>query len=288
MHTSRRYVLTVSCPDGVGLVAAVSGLLASWGGWLTEVSNHSDPDTRRFFMRNEIAAESLPFGIEEFRQGFLPLARRHQMEFSVRDSAVPRRVVILVSRQDHCLVDLLHRWRTGELRFDLRAVVSNHPDTRAYVEHHGVAFHDVAVPTDAEGKAAAFARVERLLEAEAADLVVLARYMQVLPPGLCERYAGRILNIHHSFLPSFAGGQPYRQAFERGVKLVGATSHFVTPTLDEGPIIEQDVIRVDHGDTAEDMIRLGRDVEKTVLARSLRYVLEERVIVNGNRTVVFR
>jgi formyltetrahydrofolate deformylase len=167
-------------------------------------------------------------------------------------------------------------------------VVSNHPDTRAYVEHHGVAFHDVPVPTDAEGKAAAFAQVERLLEAEAADLVVLARYMQVLPPGLCERYAGRILNIHHSFLPSFAGGQPYRQAFERGVKLVGATSHFVTPTLDEGPIIEQDVIRVDHGDTAEDMIRLGRDVEKTVLARSLRYVLEERVIVNGNRTVVFR
>ena len=200
----------------------------------------------------------------------------------------PRRVVILVSRQDHCLVDLLHRWRTGELRFDLRGVVSNHPDTRAYVEHHGVAFHHVPVPSDAEGKAAAFAQVERLLESEAADLVVLARYMQVLPPSLCEKYAGRILNIHHSFLPSFAGGQPYRQAFERGVKLVGATSHFVTPTLDEGPIIEQDVIRVDHGDTAEDMIRLGRDVEKMVLARSLRYVLEDRVLVNGNRTVVFR
>jgi len=210
------------------------------------------------------------------------------MEFAIRDSAVPRRVVILVSRQDHCLVDLLHRWRTGELRFDLRGVVSNHPDTRAYVEHHGVPFHHVPVPTDAEGKAAAFAQVERRLESEAADLVVLARYMQVLPPSFCERYAGRILNIHHSFLPSFAGGQPYRQAFERGVKLVGATSHFVTPTLDEGPIIEQDVIRVDHGDTAEDMIRLGRDVEKMVLARSLRYVLEDRVLVNGNRTVVFR
>jgi len=288
VQPSRHYVLTVSCPDGVGLVAAVSGLLASWGGWLTEVSNHSDPHTRRFFMRNEITAESLPFGIEEFRQGFLPLARRHEMEFAIRDSAVPRRVVILVSRQDHCLVDLLHRWRTGELRFDLRGVVSNHPDTRAYVEHHGVPFHHVPVPTDAEGKAAAFAQVERRLESEAADLVVLARYMQVLPPSFCERYAGRILNIHHSFLPSFAGGQPYRQAFERGVKLVGATSHFVTPTLDEGPIIEQDVIRVDHGDTAEDMIRLGRDVEKMVLARSLRYVLEDRVLVNGNRTVVFR
>jgi formyltetrahydrofolate deformylase len=285
---SRHYVLTVSCPDGVGLVAAVSGLVASWGGWLTEVSNHSDPDTKRFFMRNEIAAESLPFGIEELRQGFVPLARRHGMEFAIRDSSVLRRVVILVSRQDHCLVDLLHRWRTGELRFDLRGVVSNHTATRADVEHHGVAFHHVPVPVDDEGKAAAFASVERLLEAEAVDLVVLARYMQVLPPALCERYAGRILNIHHSFLPSFAGGRPYRQAFERGVKLIGATSHFATPRLDEGPIIEQDVIRVDHGDTVEDMVRLGRDVEKTVLARALRYVLEDRVLVNGSRTVVFR
>jgi formyltetrahydrofolate deformylase len=285
---TRHYVLTVSCPDGVGLVAAVSGLVASWGGWLTEVSNHSDPDTKRFFMRNEIAAESLPFGIEEFQQGFVPLARRHGMEFAIRDSSVLRRVVILVSRQDHCLVDLLHRWRTGELRFDLRGVVSNHTDTRADVEHHGVAFHHVPVPIDTEGKAAAFAEIERRLEAEAVDLVVLARYMQVLPPSLCERYAGRILNIHHSFLPSFAGAQPYRQAFERGVKLVGATSHFVTPRLDEGPIIEQDVIRVDHGDTVEDMVRLGRDVEKTVLARALRYVLEDRVLVNGTRTVVFR
>ena len=285
---SRHYVLTVSCPDGVGLVAAVSGLLASWGGWLTEVSNHSDPDTKRFFMRNEIAAESLPFSIEEFRQGFVPLARRHDMDFAIRDSGTPRRVVVFVSRQDHCLVDLLHRWRTGELRFDLRAVVSNHPDTRAYVEHHGVAFHHIPVPADDMGRAEAFARIERLLAAEATELVVLARYMQVLPPLLCERYAGRILNIHHSFLPSFAGGQPYRQAFERGVKLIGATSHFVTPHLDEGPIIEQDVIRVDHGDTVEDMIRLGRDVEKTVLARALRYVLQDRVLVNGNRTVVFR
>jgi formyltetrahydrofolate deformylase len=284
----RRYVLTVSCPDGVGLVAAVSGLIASWGGWLTEVSNHSDGDTKRFFMRNEIAAESLPFGIDEFRQAFLPLARRHGMEFAVRDSDVPRRVVILVSREDHCLVDLLHRWRTGELRFDLRCVVSNHPDTRAYVEQHGVAFHHVPVPSEAVGKAGALAEVERRLESEAAELVILARYMQVLPPPLCERYAGRILNIHHSFLPSFAGGQPYRQAFERGVKLIGATSHFVTTTLDEGPIIEQDVIRVDHGDTVEDMVRLGRDVERAVLARSVRYVLEDRVLVNGDRTVVFR
>jgi len=283
---ARHYVLTVSCPDAVGLVAAVSGLIASWGGWLSEVSNHSDPDTGRFFMRNEVLAESLPFGIEEFRQGFLPLARRHQMDFAVRDSAVPRRVMLLVSREDHCLVDLLHRWRTGEMPFDLRGVVSNHETTREYVEHHGVTFHHV--PIDPERREEGFGRLGRLLDGEAVDLVVLARYMQVLPPDLCERYAGRILNIHHSFLPSFAGGKPYQQAYERGVKLIGATSHFVTANLDEGPIIEQDVIRVDHGDTVEDMVRLGRDVEKTVLARALRDVLEDRVLVNGNRTVVFR
>ena len=284
--TARSYVLTVSCPDAVGLVAAVSGLIASWGGWLTEVSNHSDPDTKRFFMRNVIAAESLPFGIEEFRNGFLPLARRHQMDFAVRDSGEPKRVVILVSREAHCLVDLLHRWRTGEMRYDLRGVVSNHEDTREDVERLGVPFHHV--PFTAGGKETAFTAVDELLERERVDLVVLARFMQVLPASLCQRYAGRVLNIHHSFLPSFAGGRPYQQAYERGVKLIGATCHFVTAELDEGPIIEQDVVRVDHTDTVEDMVRFGRDVEKTVLARAVRYVLEDRVLPNGRRTVVFR
>lgn len=283
---ARHYVLTVSCPDDVGLVAAVSGLIASWDGWLSEVSNHSDPEAGRFFMRNEVLAESLPFGVEEFRQRFLPLAQRHRMDFAVRDSEVLKRVMILVSREDHCLVDLLHRWRTGELRFDLRGVVSNHETTRPDVEHHRVAFHHV--PIDPSSREPGFARLEALLDEEAVDLVVLARYMQVLPAGLCERRRGRILNIHHSFLPSFAGGKPYQQAFDRGVKLIGATSHFVTPELDQGPIVEQDVIRVDHGDTVEDMVRLGRDVEKTVLARALRYVLEDRVLVNGRKTVVFR
>ncbi len=282
----RSYVLTVSCPDGVGLVAAVSGLVASWGGWLTEVSNHSDRGTSRFFMRNVVAADSLPFGIEEFKSGFLPLARRHQMEFAVRDSSVPKRVAILVSREGHCLDDLLHRWRTGELRFDLRAVVSNHEAARADVERLGVPFHHVPVPSEA--KEDAFARIERLLDEEQVELVVLARYMQILPKSLCQRYAGRIVNIHHGFLPSFAGSRPYQQAYESGVKLIGATSHFVTADLDQGPIIEQDVIRVDHSDTVDDMVRLGRDVEKTVLARALRYVLEDRVLVDGNKTVVFR
>ena len=282
----RSFILTVSCPDTVGLVAAVSGLIASWGGWLTEVSNHSDATSNRFFMRNEVRADSLPFGIEEFRSGFLPLARRYQMQFSIRDSSVRKRVMILVSREDHCLTDLLHRWRTREMDFDLRGVISNHETTREYVLFHGVPFHHV--PVLAAGRDSAFAQMESVLSEEQVDLVVLARYMQVLPTDLCARYEGRIVNIHHSFLPSFAGGRPYQQAFDRGVKLIGATSHFVTAELDEGPIIEQDVVRVDHTQTVEDMIRLGRDVEKTALARAVRYVLEDRVLLNGQKTVVFR
>jgi formyltetrahydrofolate deformylase len=208
------------------------------------------------------------------------------MDFAVRDSSEPRRVLILVSREAHCLLDLLHRWRTGEMRFDLRGVVSNHEQTRDDVERLGVPFHHVPFPEG--GKEEAFAAIERLFTAEAVDLVILARFMQVLPPALCERWAGRVVNIHHGFLPSFAGGRPYQQAHERGVKLIGATSHFVTADLDSGPIIEQDVIRVDHADTVEDMVRSGRDVEKNVLARSVRYLLEDRVLLNGNRTVVFR
>jgi formyltetrahydrofolate deformylase len=280
----RHYILTVSCSDAVGLVAAVSNLIASWGGWLTEVANHADRVAGWFFMRNEVAAESLPFGIEEFKERFAPLAEKHEMRFEVHDSAVPRRVMFLVSRQEHCLADLLHRWRTGELHLDLRGVISNHDQLRSYVEWHGVPYHHVPVSSDS--KAAAFGAVRDLLEEEAVDLVVLARYMQILPPDLCDRYEGRIVNIHHSFLPSFAGGRPYAQAYDRGVKLVGATSHFVTADLDQGPIIEQDVVRVSHADTVSDMVRLGRDVEKTVLARAVRYVIEDRVIVYGNKTVV--
>jgi formyltetrahydrofolate deformylase len=279
------YVLTVACPDAVGLVAAVSGRIASWGGWLTEVANHADRTTGQFFMRNEIAADSLSFGIDELRERFARLAESHRMRFEIRDSTVPRRVMIFVSRQDHCLADLLHRWRTGELGFDLRGVVSNHQDFRSFVEWHGVSYHHV--PVLPKSKAEAFAAIGGLLEEESVDLVVLARYMQILPPQLCRSYRNRIVNIHHSFLPSFAGGRPYEQAWARGVKLVGATSHFVTEELDQGPIIEQDVVRVSHADAPADMVRRGRDVERAVLARAVRYVIEDRVIVHGNKTVVF-
>jgi formyltetrahydrofolate deformylase len=285
-ENARRYVLTVSCPDAVGLVSAVSGLIASWGGWLTKVDNHADAASGQFFMRNEIVADSLPFGKDEFRTQFAPLAERHRMRFEVRDSSSAKRVMLFVSRLEHCLADLLHRWRSQELRFDLRGVVSNHEDLRSYVQWHNVPFH--FIPVTSETKESAFAAIERLLDAEAIDLAVLARYMQILPAGLCRRFEQRIVNIHHSFLPSFAGGRPYHQAFERGVKLIGATSHFVTADLDEGPIIEQDVVRVDHADSVEDMMRLGRDVEKSVLARAVRYVIEDRVIVHDNKTIVFR
>ncbi len=282
---NRRYILTIACPDRVGIVAAVSGFLASWKGWILEASHHADGVTKHFFMRYEILAESLPFGVEVLREKFTPLAREFAMTWRIADTDAKKRLVILVSKEDHCLSDLLYRWRSKELEADLRCVISNHPDLGEFVRAHGVPFQHVPVP--ATGKEQAFARIGEVLAQEQADTVVLARYMQILPPAVCAKYQGNILNIHHSFLPSFAGAKPYHQAFERGVKLIGATCHYVTPELDAGPIIEQDVIRVDHGDTVEDMVRLGGDVEKAVLARGLRYHLQDRVLVYQNKTVVF-
>jgi formyltetrahydrofolate deformylase len=230
--------------------------------------------------------EQSPVLQEGFANAFAPIAERFGMSWRLTDSARRKRIVVLVSRIDHCLVDLLYRWRAGELAGDLSCVISNHESLRALVEWHGVPFHHV--PVDTADKVPAFARMETIVQAAGADLMVLARYMQILPPALCARYPGRIINIHHSFLPSFAGAKPYHQAFDRGVKLIGATSHYVTEILDAGPIIEQDVVRIDHDDAPEDLVRYGRDIEKTVLARALKYHLEDRVLLNGHRTVVFR
>ena len=191
----------------------------------------------------------------------------------------------MASRESHCLADLLHRWHSGELDCDITSVISNHDDLRSMVEWHGIPFHHVPVAPD--NKAPAFAEVTRLIDEQAADVIVLARYMQILPPALCQRYANRVINIHHSFLPSFIGAKPYHQAAQRGVKLIGATCHYVTEELDAGPIIEQDVVRVSHRLNADDMVRLGKDVEKMVLSRGLRYHLEDRVLVHDNKTVVF-
>ncbi|MBI4936859.1 MAG: formyltetrahydrofolate deformylase [Nitrosomonadales bacterium] len=280
----RRYTLTISCPDRTGIIAAVSSFVAQHGGWIVEASYHTDDLTRHFFMRQEIRADSLPFELDEFRARFALLAEEFDMSWQVSDSAQKKRVVILVSKQDHCLNDLLHRWRSGELGIDIPCVISNHDDLRGFVEWHGIPFHRVEM----DDKAAAFTEVSRLFEHNRGDALVLARFMQILPPQLCQRYAGRVINIHHSFLPSFAGAKPYHQAYQRGVKLIGATCHYVTEELDAGPIIEQDTVRIDHGDSVEDMVRYGRDIEKTVLARGLRYHVEDRVLVCGNKTVVFR
>jgi len=281
----RRYVLTMSCPDRTGIVATVSGFLAAHGGWVIEAAQHGDLTTGRFFQRVEVLADSLPFGPEELSQRFEVVARELQLDWRLSDTDVRKRVVLLASREDHCLADLLHRWRGGELRCEIPLVVSNHPDLRPLAEWHGVEFSHV--PIAADRKEHSFTQLGDVIAEASPDVIVLARYMQVLPEQLCDEYAGRILNIHHSFLPSFAGAKPYHQAFARGVKLIGATCHYVTAELDAGPIIEQDLSRIDHADTVDDLVRIGRDVERAVLARGLRWHLEDRVLVNGSRTVVF-
>jgi formyltetrahydrofolate deformylase len=289
MATSRRYTLTITCPDRSGIIAAVSGLIAQYNGWIVEASYHTDLEAQRFFMRQEILADSLPFDLSEFHARLSALALEFNMDWRISDSDQKKRLIILVSKQDHCLNDLLHRWRSGELQVDIPCVISNHEDLRNFVEWHGIPFHYVAMPSnDAQAKAAAFEEIARLFEQLQGDTLVLARFMQIMPPYLCERYMGRIINIHHSFLPSFIGAKPYHQAFQRGVKLIGATCHYVTANLDAGPIIEQDTVRIDHGDSVDDMVRYGRDIERNVLARGLRYHVEDRVLVCGNKTIVFR
>jgi len=281
----RRYVLTLTCPDRTGIVAAVSGFVADHGGWVLEAAQHADLATERFFLRMEVMADSLPFDAAEFSARFDETASRFWMDWALRDSAVRKQVVILVSKEDHCLWDLLYRWRLQEFEFDIPCVISNHDDLRTLVEAQGIEFHHV--PVTPANKHAAFEQTTELFENVGGDVMVLARYMQIVPPEICDRYLGRIINIHHSFLPSFAGARPYQQAFQRGVKLIGATCHYVTSDLDEGPIIEQDVNRIDHADTVEDLVRLGRDIERSVLARGLRWHVQDRVLLNGAKTVVF-
>lgn len=285
----RRYILTITCPDRVGIVAAVTGLIAGHGGSVLEAAQHGDLESGRFFLRIEIVAESLPagFGPSELAAAFEPTAVEFDMEWKLSDTDLPKRVVLFASKEDHCVADLLYRWRSGELECDVTSVISNHEDLRGLVEWHGVRFRWVPVGAESAAKKSAFEAMEAMLVEERADVIVLARYMQILPSSFCAGREGRIINIHHSFLPSFAGARPYHQAFERGVKLIGATCHYVTAELDEGPIIEQDTRRIDHGDSVTELQRVGREVERSVLARGLRWHLEDRVLLNGNKTVVF-
>ncbi len=285
--TSRTFRLVGTCPDQVGIVARIAGFIAEQGGSIVGANQYEDADTHMFYMRYVVDASSLALSADEFRQRFQPVADNLNMAWRLTESDLLQRVVILVSRQDHCLADLLHLWRSGDLAFELCCVISNHEDLRELVEWHGVPYHCVPVPSNQDDKLTAFNSTSALIREANPDTIVLARYMQILPPWLCDEYPGRIINIHHSFLPSFAGAKPYHQAFQRGVKLTGATCHYVTEELDAGPIIEQDVVRIHHHHTVEDLVRLGKDVEKTVLARGLRYHLEDRVLVQGNKTVVF-
>lgn len=276
------YRLLISCPDTVGIVAAVSQFVADHRGWLLEASYHSDESSGWFFMRNEIKADSLCISKEEFCEKFQVIADKFGMQWSFTESARRKKMVILASTASHCLADLLHRWHSGDMYCDIVAVVSNHTKLQEMAEWHGIHFHHVPMEDKAQGNR----EIERLLKHYEADVVVLARYMQIMPSSLCKQMPNRMINIHHSFLPSFIGANPYQKAHERGVKLIGATCHYVTEHLDEGPIIEQDVIRVNHRHSKDDMVRLGKDVETSVLARGVRYHLEDRVIVHGNKTVI--
>lgn len=284
----RRYVLTLSCPDATGIVAAITTFLAEIGGWIFEAAYHSDPDSGRFFTRQVIGAESLGFDVHELRERFGRVAAQLSAEqWQVTDTAMRKNVVILVSKEGHCLYELLARWHSGALDADITAVIGNHPDLADVATMFGLPFVHIPVPADPAGKAAAFASIRREVDCHTPDAIVLARFMQVIPPDLCATWAGRLINIHHGFLPSFQGARPYHQARFVGVKIVGATCHYVTAELDAGPIIDQDVIRVDHGDSASDMALRGRDIEKVVLARGLTYHLQDRVLLDGRRTVVF-
>lgn len=279
------YRLTISCPDRVGIVAEVATLIAQLGGTIVEANHHTDSVNKWFFMRHEILASSLQGGIEAFKAAFAPIAERFEMKWQISDSAKPKKIALFASKESHCLADLLYRWHEKDLPGEIVCVIANHPDLEEMANWYKVPFHHV--PVTPENKPEAFAEAESLVQQYEADVIVLARYMQILPPQMCADFAGRVINIHHSFLPSFVGAKPYHQAYERGVKLIGATCHYVTEVLDGGPIIEQDVIRVSHAHTVEDLKRLGRDVEKTVLSRGLRHHLEDRVLIHGNKTVVF-
>lgn len=283
--TPNTAVLLVDCPDRKGIVATIANFLYTHGGNILHSDQHQDNKLGRFFMRVEWDLKDFDLDRESFLKLFEPIAQGFQMSWRLEHAQECPAVAIFVSSYLHCLVDLLHRYKIGELKCRIPLIISNHPDARGLAEFYGIPYHQI--PVDAARKAdAEWAQLE-LLERHTVDLVVLARYMQVLSPGFVARFPRRIINVHHSFLPAFSGARPYVAAFERGVKLIGATSHYVTDELDEGPIIEQDVVRISHRDQVEDLVQKGRDLERIVMARALRWHLEHRILCYGNKTVVF-
>ena len=278
------YTLTVTCPTKRGIVAKISGYLAESGCNITDLNQYDDVMTERFFCRVSFVSQE-GATVEALREGFAPIAEDFGMQAKFHDPDERMKVIIMVSRFGHCLNDLLYRARIGALPIDIVAVISNHMDYQKVVVNHDIPFHCIKVTK--ENKPEAEGRIMDVVRDTGAELIVLARYMQILSDEMCQKMSGRIINIHHSFLPSFKGANPYKQAYERGVKLIGATSHYVTADLDEGPIIEQDTIRVTHAQSPDDYVSLGRDVESQVLARAIHAHIHHRVFLNGNKTVVF-
>ncbi len=279
------HILKWSCPDKVGLLARITTLLAGAQANLLDVGQYTDPLAQRFFARLAFDMIGSDADLRDARSGLKDLAQEVDAEWQLRPASRRYKTAIFVSRFDHCLLDLLWRWRSGELRTDIVFVLSNHEDCRAIVEREGIPFYKVSFD---EAKSAAFLHCADLLRSHQIDLTILARFMQILPDWFCAEWPGRIINIHHSFLPAFVGANPYRKAFERGVKLIGATCHYATKELDAGPIIEQEVARVEHYHEPDDLVRMGRDCERLALARGVRFHIEDRVLLHGNRAIVFR
>jgi formyltetrahydrofolate deformylase len=277
--------LLLSCPDATGIVAAVATLVSDHGGNIIHADQHTDVEEAWFVQRVEWQLDGFDLDRDEIVDAFRPIAERYGMEWRLRFSDERRRIALMVSQQGHCMFDLLARWRLGELPVDIAVVISNHEDLRSIADDFGVPYHHIPVPPD--GKRQAEAAALAVLAEHDVDLVVLARYMQILTPEFISAVEDRIINIHHSFLPAFAGGRPYHQAHERGVKVIGATAHFVTLELDAGPIIEQAVTHVSHRDSVADLVRKGRDLEKVVLARAVRFYLENRIVIYRDKTVIF-
>lgn len=281
-HTA---VLLIACPDRKGLVAAIANFLYAHNANIVHADQHQDGAAGLFLMRVEWDLDGFALGLDQFEAAFAPIAAEYAMRWTLHQASAKPRLAIFVSKYDHCLADLLYRWHAGELYCDIPLIVSNHPDTRWLAEAYRVPFE--VVPVGKDDKAGAEAAQQALLQAHRVDFIVLARYMQVLSADFIARWPNRIINIHHSFLPAFHGAKPYQRAFERGVKLIGATSHYVTEVLDDGPIIEQDVTRISHRDDLDDLIQKGADLEKVVLSRAVRWHIDNRILVYGNKTVVF-
>ncbi|HEV2398721.1 MAG TPA: formyltetrahydrofolate deformylase [Candidatus Sulfotelmatobacter sp.] len=278
-------ILLVSCPDAKGEVATIADFVFRHGGNILHADEHADEESGLFLMRVEFDPKDFDVPLAEFATQFAPIAQKFRMTWRLAQSSQRPRMIIFVSKYDHCLVDLLYRHQSGELACDIPLIISNHPDNQSIADFYRIPYAVISITK--ENKQAAEAEVQNLIDQHKPDFMVLARYMQILSNDFVNRYSQRIINIHHSFLPAFVGARPYHQAFARGVKLIGATSHYVTEVLDDGPIIEQDVVRVSHRDTVEDLIRKGRDLEKVVLSRAVRSHVENRVLVYGNKTVVF-